>query len=178
MKKILILFTVMIASTSFAQDMSASENASQAYRQLKDGSSLYVGKCKTHEDQLGKYFYVSQVIQERTESDQFTDKTVKAIADKVGVIAFRIMMKSFFDDLVDMSTTVSMLHDFQEYADDITIERIHLLSGNHLELIRFSVGYGGGNGGYLVLLKTPYGFEKMSLTNDGDLEFCDLKVWK
>ncbi len=50
-----------------------------------------------------------------------------------------------------------------------------------LDLIRFNVGVGGGNGGYLVFNQVKEGsvvtYELMSSTFDSDLDYCDKKVW-
>lgn len=172
------MVSMFISSLSFAQDMSGKENYDQAYRQLPDGSSRYVGKCKTHEDYEGKAFLVQKVIQSNIDSDSFNDEIVKSITEQVGILPFRLMMKQFFGDLADTSTTSSMIHDFQEYADDITVDQISLIGSESQTFLRFNVGYGGGNGGYLVLFKTDSGYLKISSTNDGELGYCDLKVWK
>ncbi len=174
----MILLSFFVSTFSFAQDMSGKEDYSQAYRQLPDGSSVYVGKCKTHEDFEGKSFLVKKIILNRVNSDSFNDEIINSITKQVGIEAFRLMMKQFFGDLADTSTNASMIHDFQEYADDISIDQISMIGPESLSFLRFNVGYGGGNGGYLVLQKIQNGFLKISSTSDGDLEYCDLKVWK
>ena len=177
MKKVIFSLLFLVSSTSFAQDMSTSEAYQDAYREMPDGSTKYVGKCKTHEDQKGKFFKISKVIQKYVEPSEFSADEVKKVLDKAGGMSVgRILMKEFFDE--KYSSDTELLNAFTQYVDDITIENITVKDSTDLNLIRFNVGYGGGNGGFLVLLKTSSGYQKMSLTGDGELSYCDQMVWK
>ncbi len=165
--KLVIGLSLFVASTSFAQNM-VNADIKDPYKDMPDGSSVYVGKCKTHEDRKDLYRVVKkiQTTIDRYDS-QWTNKIRRAI-DKVGTEAFMIMAKSFW----------SSIPEFIENADDLTIERITLNGIPEMDLIRFNVGYGGGNGGYIVLEKTSSGYRKMSVTNDGNLDYCDKRVWQ
>jgi hypothetical protein len=177
MKKVIFGLLFLVSSTSFAQDMSRTEAYEDAYKEMPDGSSKYVGKCKTHEDQKGKLFKISKVIQKYVEPSEFSVDEVKKVLDKAGgMIIGRILMKEFFDE--KYSSETALMKAFTQYVDDITIENIMVKDSPDLNLIRFNVGYGGGNGGFLVLLKTSSGYKKMSHTGDGDLSYCDKIVWK
>lgn len=167
---------LLVSASAHAQNMANSESYDQAYKEMPDGSSRYVGKCKTHEDYKGKRFVVTGVIQKYVEPFEYTVAQVKKIVDKVGMSAFRALMKEFFSE--KSSSDTELMKKFAEYADDITIETIMVKDSQDLDLLRFNVGYGGGNGGYLVLLRTSNGYKKMSLTNDSDLSYCDKIVWK
>jgi hypothetical protein len=155
--------------SAFAQD--------QDYRQMPDGSMVYVGKCATHEDHLGKKFKVTGVILESVSTVGMKVSTAEKIVNKIGATPFRMMMKEYFDGLADVSTDQKMVSEFIDYADDLEIDAIRLSSNSEMEFLRFNVGFGGGNGGFLVLQKSQSGWKKISSTEDGDLKFCDSLVW-
>jgi hypothetical protein len=178
MKPILIaLFSVIFYTNSYAQDVSRSESVDQAYRQLPDGSTMYVGKCKTHEDWKGKSFKVSGVVLDRVSTEGMRFEAAKKIHDQIGAPAFRMMMKEYFGNLADLSSNQKTIKEFIDYADDLEIDVIQLIHQPSIEFIRFNVGFGGGNGGFLVLQKTASGWKKISSTEDGDLNYCDATVW-
>jgi hypothetical protein len=174
---LLVLSVVFFSQASFAQDMSNQETYEQAYRQMPDGSSVYVGKCKTHESRPGKTYKVSGLILESVSTVGMKFEKAKKIVDQVGVVPFRMMMKEYFGTLADLSSDHKMIQEFIDYADDLEIDVISLIAKGNREFIRFNVGYGGGNGGYLVIQKNGDSYQKISKTEDGDLVYCDASVW-
>jgi len=82
-------------------------------------------------------------------------------------------------DLVGKET--SSLTIFKNYIDDMTVESLSHALFTGLDLIRFNLGVGGGNGGYIVFNKVKNGpavtYELMSYSFDSDLSYCDKKVW-
>ena len=174
---ILVLIPLLFYTNTFAQDRSASEIDAQAYRQMPDGSSVYVGKCATHEDHLGAKFKVTGIILESVSTVGMKSETASTILKRVGAVPFRMMMKEFFDGLADLSTDSKMVSEFIDYADDLEIDAIRLLRDPGQEFLRFNVGFGGGNGGFLVLKKTATSWMKISSSEDGELTYCDASVW-
>ncbi len=174
---ILALIPLLFYTNTFAQDRSSSEADAKAYRQLPDGSSVYVGKCATHEDHLSVKFKVTGIIQESVSTVGMKSETAGSIFKRVGAVPFRMMMKEFFDGLADLSSDSKLVSEFIDYADDLEIDAIQLVRDPSLEFLRFNVGFGGGNGGFLVLQKTSDGWLKISTTEDGELKYCDSMVW-
>jgi hypothetical protein len=175
-----LVLSILVSGSVFAQDMSKSEKFETAYFEVPDGSSRYVGKCSTHEDYDKFYVTTTKVLQKYIAPGDLSDKAVKAILAKFDKALISQVLKTFgLDDIGEEgATTVSIV---QDYIDDITVESIGHVIFPNLDLIRFSVGVGGGNGGYVVFNKVKSGsgfiYEKMSHTFDSDLNFCDKKVW-
>lgn len=164
--KLVILAALLITSTQlFAQDMSRTETYEEAYQDMEDGSSMYVGGCSLHQEFEGTKFVVTQEIVEyfEPESDEVADynRRMKHVDPKL--IAAVMPIVGWGDSLIE--------------ADDITLEKIESLLFPHLDLYRFNIGVGGGNGFYAVLSKVGSHYEVLSHVFDGDVEYCDKKVW-
>lgn len=180
MFKSILALSFLVCGSAFAQDMSSTEDYKSAYVEMPDGSSRYVGKCSTHEDYDKFYFKSKRVIQKYTQpADMSEQEIIKMLAKFDDKLIEQILQKLELDDVAgENEGTVEI---FQNYVDDLTAQSVTHVVYPELDLIRFNVGVGGGNGAYLVFnkVKTASGsrFELMSYTFDGDLNFCDKAVW-
>lgn len=180
MFKTLLVLSVLVSGSVFAQDMSKSENYKNSYVDMPDGTSRYVGKCSTHEDYAKVYFKTTKVLQKYVSPGDMTETQIKALLAKFDKAVISQVLKTL--DMYNIaekdSSEVTILKD---YIDDITVESISHVVHPELDLIRFNVGVGGGNGGYMVFNKVKKGssftYKMMSYTFDSDLNFCDKKVW-
>ena len=163
-------------SHSYAKDMSKTESYKDAYKSMPDGSTRYIGKCSTHEDKTDEY-QVIKVIQRTSFPGGWKKSQAQAFFDKIGEQHFKLIMSNFFE-FAKSSSHEGMLSEFIEFADDIKVETIQLKGNSRTLFTHYNVGHGGGNGGFLVLLDAGYQVKKISKTNDGSLEYCDVLVWK
>ncbi len=170
MKNFLLVLTIFFSGTSFAQNMANTES----YGESHSASDIYIGKCMTHPDYQSRYYTTTKHIQKFIESDSISD--AKKLANKVGMGAFLIMAKEYFG-FNDARTKEELIASFAEYNNDITVDEI-TMKATEKKMIRFNVGFGGGNGGFLVVAKTEDGYKKISKTRDGSLDYCDKSVWK
>lgn len=180
MFKSILMLSLLVCGSAFAQDMSSTEDYKSAYVQMPDGSSRYVGKCSTHEDYEKFYFKTKKVIQKYTEpSDMSEEEIQKMLAKFDKKLIAQVLKKLELDDIA--GSNVDTVSIFKDYVDDITAQVISHVVYPELDLIRFNVGVGGGNGAYLVFKKVKTAsegrFELMSYTFDGDLNYCDKAVW-
>lgn len=180
MLKTLALLSILASVTSFAQDMSRTEDYHHAYTDMPDGTDRYIGKCTTHQDYSGEKFSVTATLQDFVKPERMSDEQIAAMLDKFDAAAIKLLLETFeMYGIGDEGESDASL--FANYVDDLTVEKISLKAMPELELIRFNMGVGGGNGGYLVLNRTKRGsktvYEKISYIFDGDVNFCDLKVW-
>jgi len=169
MRHTFILLSFALTLNVFAKDMSRTESYKDAYKDLPDGSTEYIGRCSTHQDYENKHFKVTETIIEYFEPEydmteaEFEKKTARM--DKE--LKKTLVAKLQFDSLKDV--------------DDLTLEKIVSLSFKGLDLYRLNIGVGGGNGMFLVFNKTKKNgnvqYELLSDVFDGDIEFCDSKVW-
>ncbi len=147
---------------------------------MPDGSSRYVGKCSTHEDYEKFYFKVKKVLHSHVEPHDLSETELKTLLSKFDKSLMTQVLKTLnmYDIAEGGASEVSILKD---YIDDITVETLTHIVRPELDLIRFNVGVGGGNGGYMIFNKVKQGsavtYEMMSYTFDSDLNFCDKKVW-
>lgn len=166
MKTLLITLITLISLQISAKDMSRTETYDEAYRELEDGSNQYIGGCSLHQDYEGKKFVVTETLVETFEPREYS---------KIGIVK---KLKNVEKELLLAIGGIQYVAD----TDDITLEKIVLKKLKHLDLYRFNIGVGGGNGYYEVYekIKTPNGikFEKLSNVFDGDVEYCDSKIWK
>lgn len=164
--KRLTLAALLITSTQlFAQDMSRTETYQEAYQEMEDGSSMYIGGCSLHQEYEGKKFVVTKEIVGYFEpdSDEVADYNRRMKDVEPELIAAVMPLVGQGDSLID--------------TDDITLEKIKSLIYPKLDLYRFNIGVGGGNGFYAVFSKVGSHYELLSHVFDGDVEFCDKKVW-
>lgn len=171
MKSTLLSFFLLLSLNSFAKDMSRTETYDESYVELEDGSSQYVGGCSLHQDYEGKLFFVDEVIVKYFEPEykkpELTMKKLKHVE------------KELLEAGAEGSG--SSVKDFFSNVDDITLEKITSSLFKGLDLYRFNIGVGGGNGYFEVYNRTVKNgvvkFEKLSHVFDGDVEFCDSSVW-
>jgi hypothetical protein len=180
MLKALLVLSVVMSGSAFAQNMASSEQYRDAYVDMPDGSSRYVGKCSTHEDYDKFYFKSKKVVQKYVEPSDMTPAQIKTMLAKFdkGLIT-QILKVLQMDDIA--GENVDQVTIFKDYIDDISATTVAHEVFPDLNLIRFSVGVGGGNGGYLVFNQSVKGtkttYDLMSYTFDSDLNYCDKKVW-
>lgn len=172
-----ILAALMVSASAFAQDMSRTEKYETSYKEMPDGSSRYVGKCTTHEDYKNKFFTVSATVQKYVEPRDLSQTQLKAMLKRFDPALITTVLKAF--DMYEVGQNT--LDIFANYIDDMTVELITHKMAPQMNLIRFSVGVGGGNGGYVIYNIVHNGaqvqYELMSYTFDSDLNYCDKKVW-
>lgn len=179
MFKTLLALSIVFSGSVFAQNMAASENYQDSNVDMPDGSSRYVGKCSTHEDYESFYFKTVKVLQKYVEPSDLSDAQMKAVLAKFDKTVIKQVFTIF--DLYTLGKGATELSIFKDYIDDLTVETLSHVVRPELDLVRFSVGVGGGNGGYIVFNKVKEGaattYEMMSYTFDSDLNYCDKKVW-
>jgi hypothetical protein len=173
----IFIASLLISGMTFAQDMSRTEKYENSFKEMPDGSSRYIGKCTTHEDYKNQFFTVSAVVQKYVEPGDLSQAQLKAMLKKFDPALISEVLKAFSMNEVGQST----LDIFENDIDDMTVELISHKLAPRLNLIRFSVGVGGGNGGYAIYNIVHTGakvqYELMSHTFDSDLNYCDKKVW-
>lgn len=166
MKNLVCILMVALTFQSFAEDMSRTESYKTAYRELADGSSKYVGGCSTHEDYQGKLFSVNKTIVQYFEPSGREEDNQKL---------------SVLEPELIRATKKAIQNDSLATVDDLTVEKISSLKFRYLDLYRLNVGVGGGNGMFIVFNRAIKNgrvvYELMSSVMDGDVEFCDSKVW-
>jgi hypothetical protein len=164
--KFVIFAAILITSSQlFAQDMSRTETYKEAYQNMNDGTRMYIGGCSTQEDYANQTFIVNKEIVEYFEPD------MDEVAD------YNLRMKDVDPKLIAAVMPLAGWGDSLIETDDITLEKIESLIFPELELYRFNIGVGGGNGFYAVISKVGTHYEVLSHVFDGDVEFCDKKVW-
>ena len=169
MKSLLTLSLLALSFQSFAVDMSKTESWKTAYKELADGSSEYIGKCSTHQDYEGKHFKLTKTLVKYFEPsyDNRENDTKKHLKNIDPKLIKAVVEHLKFDTIADV--------------DDLTIETIESKTFKNLDLIRLNIGVGGGNGMFVVFNKVTKNnkvtYELMSSVMDGDVEFCDSKVW-
>jgi hypothetical protein len=169
MKILLALLALTLTQNTFASDMSRTEDYRHAYKELKDGSNQYIGGCSTHQDYEGSQFIVTKTIIEYFEPSYDSPQT--DVAKRIHKIE---------KELVD-ATLLHLKYDSLADVDDLTVEKIVSKKFKKLDLFRLNIGVGGGNGMYLVFNREVVNgkivYELMSDVFDGDVEFCDSKIW-
>jgi hypothetical protein len=180
MFKTVLIGSLLISATAFAQDMSKNEDYESAYIEQADGSSKYIGKCLTHEDYENSQFNVKNLIQKYVEPAELSDQDLKALVKLIGADAVKKVFKVLGMNEIS-EEGASQVSIFKDYIDDITVEAIELKGRHELNLLRFNVGIGGGNGAFVVLNQVTTGTKRklqlMSYTMDSDLNYCDRAVW-
>jgi hypothetical protein len=164
MKSLIILISFLVASQAFAQDMSRTETYEEAYRENSDGSTSYVGGCTLHEDYEDIKFKVTSTIIEYFSPD------------------YRMSQADLLQKLSIMGPELlSAVMEFISYDgeigfDDLTLEKIKYKHSRQ-SFFRFNIGVGGGNGQYVTYMLMNNKYKLVTHTFDGDVEFCDKKVW-
>ena len=180
MLKILILGSLITVTHVFAQDVSHREDYKTSHREMPDGSSQYVGKCSTHEDYENVHFTTQKVLQDYVSPSDMSDDQIEALLSKIDPSLLRKVLRRMELDKLEGQVT-SNKDILKEFVDDITVDLISSSVFPDLQLVRFNVGVGGGNGAYLVFNMTQKAekrtYKLMSYTFDGDLNYCDRAVW-
>jgi len=176
MFKLLLAFTVLFSGVVSAQNMAETENYQDAYVELPDGSSRYIGKCSTHEDYENKLFNQKTLIQKYVSPSDLSPSEMKKILSKFDTALIKQVLSLLQINDPDNRDIVSI---FMDSVDDLTVDTVSHSKNLSLDMIRFNVGVGGGNGAFLIFnkVKNKSVFELMSFTFDSDLSFCDKKVW-
>ena len=173
MKSTLLALSLLFSFTTSAQDISRTEKWEDSHRDLPDGSTEYIGACSTHQDYEGKLFKVTKTI-------------VKYFEPEYNAPAQNTMRKlaKVEAELLEATADIDNYNDMAEFfssVDDITLEKIEHKKIKGLDLYRWNIGVGGGNGYYEVFNRSVVNgkvkYEKMSHVFDRDIEFCDSKVW-
>jgi hypothetical protein len=179
MFKTLLALSMLFSGSVFAQNMADSEKYQDSYIDMPDGSSLYIGKCSTHEDYEKFYFKTEKVLQRYVEPSDLTDAQLRAVLAKFDKSVVNQVLAAF--DMYSIEDGLTDFLIFKNYIDDLTVENLSHVVRPDLNLVRFRVGVGGGNGGYIVFNKVKEGaattYKMMSYTFDSDLSYCDQKVW-
>lgn len=167
MKKLLIGLLTLGSLSALAQDMSRTESYDVAYKELADGSEQYVGSCLTHENYENVKFKRTAMMLKYMEPAGYSASEFNHLMSKIDKDLISKIAKTLEFDMAD----------FQDFVDDITIDRIKVAARPMANLVRANVGIGGGNGTYLVFEQTGGTYKLMSITLDGGLEYCDAKFW-
>jgi hypothetical protein len=161
MNKLLFL-ALFFSFSAFAQDMSRTEG-SDVWVEAGDGTIWYDGKCSLHEDYEDVHFEVKKTLVPYFETFKLSKKEIRSQLKDLDPALVAAASKRIGGGITN--------------TDDITVEKIDSLSFDGLDLFRFNVGIGGGNGVFIVFNKTRKGYELMSQVMDSDIEYCDKKVW-
>lgn len=171
MKNTLIALSLLLSFNVFAKDMSRTEKYEDAYVELEDGSTQYVGGCSLHQDYEGKLFTVDSVIVETFEPEYNNQASTMKKLKHVEAGLLKAAAEGSGNDAAEFFASV----------DDITLEKITSKVFKGLNLYRFNLGVGGGNGYYEVYnrieKKGVVSFVRLSNVFDGDVEYCDSSVW-
>lgn len=171
MKNTLIILSLLLSVSAMAKDMSRTEKYEDAYVELEDGSSQYVGGCSLHQDYEGKLFTVESTIVKTFEPEYNNAESTMAKLKKVDPLLLAAAAEGSGSDA----------KEFFSQVDDITLEKITSNVFKGLDLYRFNLGVGGGNGYYEVYNRTEkkgvVSYTKLSNVFDGDVEYCDSSVW-
>ncbi|MEA9357863.1 hypothetical protein SHI21_16655 [Bacteriovorax sp. PP10] len=170
MKKSLILLSLLLSFTANAKNMARTEKADDVYKEQADGSVVYVGKCSIHPDKVGINYLDKETLVEYFDSDygrlsreEFLKKTA--------------VLETALTDAGGLRTGSEMPIGI----DDFTADKIESTTFKGLDLFRLNIGVGGGNGMILIynrkVLNGKPVYELMAEMMDGDLEYCDSKVW-
>ena len=123
-----------------------------------------MGGCSLHEDYEDKKFSVTDTIIKYFGPDYNMpqDKLLKKLS---------VMGPKLLAAVMDHIT-----YDGEIGFDDLTLETIKYKHSAQT-FARFNIGVGGGNGQYVTFLRVNNNYKLVAHTFDGDLEFCDKKVW-
>ncbi len=168
MKVLITLLTLSLTSLAMAQDMSRTQSWEESYREEEDGSSRYIGGCSMHESYEGETFTIGKTIVKYFEPGY--RETEAQVLARMGQVEAPLL-----------TLVAEHVGEGFPHVDDFTMVKIHSLRFPELNLYRFSIGVGGGNGMFLVYQKLGRGAEAtyklVTDTFDGDLNFCDRAVW-
>lgn len=148
--------------------MSRTEHYDDVYKEQEDGSVAYIGKCSIHPDKTG--YQDKEILVEYFDSDY-------GRLTRAQFLAKTAALETELTDAAGLRTGSEMPIG----VDDFTADKIESTIFKGLDLYRLNIGVGGGNGMILVYNRTvknsKYAYELMMEIMDGDVEYCDSKVW-
>lgn len=167
MKNLVLSLSLILSLNALAQDMSQTEDWDDVYED-RDGGYLYRGGCSLHEHYKDSLYNLTSSIVDYIEPYDLTTKEFKKNLENLDPKLFRKFNRDQGSDLL-------------RRADDLVIDKVSHSMFPNLELIRFNVGTGGGNGTILFYARMTNGekvtYKKVAETFDGDVLYCDLSVW-
>ena len=168
MKTIILSLTALFTVNSYAVDMSKTENWKDVYKTQADGSLEYIGACTTHQDYKNKKFTITKTLVKYFEPYGMDEEV------------FAEKFKNLEPELME-AVSLAINNEPLINSDDITVSVLKNTVIPNLDLYQFDIGVGGGNGMILVFNRTLESgvptYELVSNIFDGDIEFCDSKVW-
>ncbi|MBY0414331.1 MAG: hypothetical protein K2Q18_09200 [Bdellovibrionales bacterium] len=172
MKTSLLAISLLLSLSTFAKDMSDTETYEQSSIELDDGSIQYVGGCSVHQDYEGKLFKIEKEIV-KTYEPSYNAPTAQTMAK----------LKHVEIELLEATAAGSdgNVSDFFSQVDDFTLEKITSTVFKNLDLYRWNIGVGGGNGYYEIYSRSvkngKISYDRLANVFDGDVEYCDSSVW-
>lgn len=169
MKTSILILSLVLSFSTLAKDMSKTESWETAYSENEDTSLSYIGKCSVHEDYENVKFVVTKTLIEQFELPYQMTKA-----------QFMERVKAVEPELIEAAVNIGEVYEI-ESSDDFEVTKIESTVFKGLDLYRLNIGVGGGNGMFLVFNRTlknnkPH-YEYMAYTMDGDMSYCDEKVW-
>lgn len=170
MKNSFLLLSLLLSFSVSAKDMSRTEDYDAAYQEAADGSLTYVGACSVHQDMDGINFLVKGTLVDYIDSEYGT-LTREEFLKKASALEIELIN----------AAALRVGSELPESMDDFTAEKIESTKFKGLDLYRLNIGVGGGNGMYLIYNRTVVNgkpaYEFLAEIFDGDVEYCDSKVW-
>jgi hypothetical protein len=170
MKQSILILSLILSFSAMAKDMSRTENYDDAYKEQEDGSVAYVGKCSIHPDKAGINYLDKETLVEYFDSDY-------GRLTRAQFLAKTAALETELTDAAGLRTGSEMPIGI----DDFTADKIESTTFKGLDLYRLNIGVGGGNGMILIYNREVKNgkpvYELMSEMMDGDVEYCDSKVW-
>ena len=171
MKNSFLLLSLLLSFSVSAKDMARTEDYEDTYKENADGSLVYVGKCSVHQDMAGINFLEKETLVEYIDLN-YNDVTREEFLQRTSALEI---------ELITAAELRTGGGEMPEGLDDFTADKIESTKFTGLNLYRLNIGVGGGNGMILVYNRTvthgKISYELMSEVFDGDVEYCDSKVW-
>lgn len=174
MKSLFLTFILVFSFSAFAENM-AGQDLEHAWLENADGSQTYVGLCSTHEH--SKLTKRTKVIQKQIKSARLDERQIDNLVKKVDRQLWKLVAVDSDAREILEGEDQSLENILTDYFDDIAIDLVSNKARPNLQLIRFNIGVGGGNGMFLTYAATKKGFKLMSKTLDTDVVYCDRAVW-
>lgn len=164
MKQSFLILSLLLSFSAMAKDMSKSETYEEAYKEV-NGYYTYVGSCSLHPDREA----------------YTTDKTLVEYFEP----GYEMTMAQFLEKTktleIELLNEANKIVEGLPQVDDFTATKITSAKAKGLDLYSLNIGVGGGNGMILTYNRTVKNgkahYELMSDIMDGDVNFCDSKVW-
>ena len=170
MKKAFLLLTLLLSFSVFSKDMSRTENYDDVYKQMPNGTSKYFGACSVHENKVGISFEIEKKLVEYMDLDA-GELSREEFLEATRVLEIDIINAA--EKHIGVNIPLGI--------DDFAADKLKNTKIEGLDLYRLNIGIGGGNGLYLIYNRTEtnglINYELMAEIFDGDVNFCDSKVW-